>query len=421
MKVGCDSQFHLTYCTNIHPGERWAQVFDNLQKYLPPLKAQLSPQQPFGIGLRLANFATSELLERTSLLREFQTWLREESMYVFTLNGFPYGNFHDRAIKDRVYAPDWSARDRVDYTLRAIAILAELLPPDLEGSISTVPLSYKPWWCGNGEMQTNPEAWESMLQACSLHLAECAAELLETQKKTGREIHLALEPEPDGAIENTTETIAFFCAWLLPAGGKYLQERLGISATAAEAVLRDRIRICYDTCHFAVEYEDPNLAFDRLWEAGIRIGKIQLSAALQVPIPATDAARRELGDRLRPFAESTYLHQVVARGSNGEQIHYQDLGDALPHLPESGDREWRTHFHVPIFIEDYQGLQSTQKDIATVLQRLQADPVCPHLEIETYTWGVLPADMKVDLLSSIRREYEWVLGAIAKEARNNSS
>lgn len=406
MQVSSDFPFHLTYCTNIHPGESWTAVLANLQRYLPPLKAQLSSQTPFGIGLRLANLASHELLAREYLLRQFQSWLQQEDLYVFTLNGFPYGDFHQGAIKDRVYGPDWTDAERVDYTLRLIDILAQLLPPELNGSISTVPLSYKPWW------REDPAAWEAMLRQSSLHLAECVGHLLDIQQKTGKTIHLALEPEPDGAIENTAEAIAFFNDWLFPVGGIYLKEQLGLSSTAAETALRTYVRLCYDTCHFAVAYEDPNLVFDQLQAAGIQIGKIQLSAALRFPIPAAVADRQHLVERLRPFAESTYLHQVITQQSNGELFHFPDLGDALPHLPETTAREWRTHFHVPIFIEDYQGLQSTQADITTVLERLQTDPICPHLEIETYTWEVLPAGMKVDLLASIQREYEWVLSMI---------
>ena len=414
MQVSPDSPFHLTYCTNIHPGESWTAVLDNLRRYLPPLKAQLSPQAPFGIGLRLANLASHELLAREYLLRQFQSWLQQENLYVFTLNGFPYGDFHQGAIKDRVYGPDWTHSDRVDYTLRLIDILGQLLPPELNGSISTVPLSYKPWW------QDKREAWEGMLRQSSLHLAECVRHLLNIQQKTGKTIHLALEPEPDGAIENTAEAIEFFNTWLCPVGGAYLQEHLGLSSTAAEVALRTYVRLCYDTCHFAVEYEDPKLVFDQLQAAGIQLGKIQLSAALRMLIPAAVAERQQLVERLRPFAESTYLHQVITQEPDGKHCHYADLGDALPYLLETAAQEWRTHFHVPIFIEDYQGLQSTQEDIATVLQRLRTDPVCPHLEIETYTWEVLPPGMKVDLLTSIQREYEWVLHTMTSELNSGS-
>ena len=407
MKIGTDSSFHLTYCTNIHPGEEWNQVFANLKQYIPTLKARLSPQEQFGIGLRLADIAVRELLEGNNLA-QFHRWLTQQDLYVFTLNGFPYGGFHRQVVKDQVYAPDWSKPERLEYTLRLTKVLTALLPEGVDGGISTLPLSYKPWW------REDQASCDSVLKDSSLHLALVAAEMAHIREETGKLLHLDLEPEPDGLIENAAEVIHFFQEWLLPIGGGCLAERLGISQELAEAKLLEHIRICYDTCHFAVEYENPSSVFQRFQAAGIQIGKIQLSAAIQMLLPATVQARSLMIDWLCPFAESTYLHQVIERQIDGTLHHYPDLATALPHLKQSTAQEWRTHFHVPIFIRDYQTLQSTQDDIVTVLNLLQDNHACKHLEIETYTWDVLPKEMKLDLLASIQREYEWVLKTIAK-------
>jgi len=405
MKIDVDRGIHLTYCTNIHPGESWQQVFANLQQYIPALKAQLAPAESFGIGLRLADRAARELLP---VLPQFQAWLDEQNLYVFTLNGFPYGGFHHQVVKDQVYAPDWSQHQRLDYTLRLANILAILLPLGMDGGISTLPLSYKPWWQA-------PAARDAVLKQSSLHLAQVTAAMVRLQQETGKQLHVDLEPEPDGLIENAAEVIQFFQTWLLPLGGAWLAKHLGISQASAEGHLRDCVRICYDTCHFAVEYENPVSVFDRLQAAGIQIGKIQLSAALQVGL-FPDLQRRQLiAERLRPFAESTYLHQVIARQGDGALVHYPDLETALPHLEQSPAQEWRIHFHVPIFIHDYQILQSTQDHLLKVLQLLKNQP-CQHLEIETYTWEVLPPAMKLDLPTSIQREYEWVMAVLASQA-----
>ncbi|MBZ8178885.1 metabolite traffic protein EboE [Oscillatoria salina] len=403
MKI--DENFHLTYCTNIHPGETWSEVLTNLKQYIPVLKNRLSPTQPFGIGLRLADAATRELLAGNNLAA-FQSWLSGQNLYVFTLNGFPYGGFHQQVVKDKVYAPDWSKPERLDYTIRLVKILASLLPAGIDGGISTVPLSYKPWW------QKEKYLGEIVLKESSLNLARLTAEMVRIRQETGKLLHLDLEPEPDGQIENTAEVIDYFQKNLLPIGGSFLAEKLAISPELAEQHLREHIRICYDTCHFAVEYEDPNRVFQRLEAAGIKIGKIQISAAIKVSLPAEAEGRKRIQQRLSPFAESTYLHQVIERLPDREFYHYQDLVTALPYLENTSAKEWRTHFHVPIFIADYHLLQSTQDDIVTVLNLLQDNPVCNHLEIETYTWDVLPAEIKIDLLASIEREYEWVLGVI---------
>jgi hypothetical protein len=405
MKIGTFGGFHLTYCTNIHPGEEWSQVFANLEQYIPVLKTRLAPGQPFGIGLRLADVAATQLLQGKALA-QFQSWLSDRNLYVFTLNGFPYGGFHRQVVKDQVYAPDWSQPERLDYTLRLTSILAELLPEGMDGSISTLPLSYKPWFQGDRSAST------FVFHSASLHIAQVTAAMVRIQAETGKLLHLDLEPEPDGLIENAAEVIDYFQTQLLPIGGAYLAKHLGISLNKAESYLLEHVRICYDTCHFAVEYEDPASVFQRFQAAGIGIGKIQLSAALQVKLPEDTQQRRLVAERLRPFAESTYLHQVIARDRNGKLHHYPDLEIALLNLEHTTDAEWRTHFHVPIFIHDYQLLQSTQADIVTVLNLLQSNHACSHLEIETYTWDVLPEPIKLDLLASLQREYEWVLAEI---------
>jgi hypothetical protein len=401
--------YHLTYCTNIHPGENWAAVFANLQTYIPPLKAQLAPNDPFGIGLRLANQASEELLTGTNLA-QLQAWLHAESAYVFTLNGFPYGGFHHQVVKDAVYAPDWSSRDRVTYTQRLIQILAALLPAGMDGGISTVPLSYKPWCASDLAQRTQ------ILATSSQHLAAIAAELAQLEDQTGQLLHLDLEPEPDALLENADEVIAFFQECLLPIGQKYLQQTQGISTHQAEQWLRKHIQICYDTCHFAVEFEDPAIAIGKFQQAGIAIGKFQLSSALKIPLSSNREQRQFLSEQLKPFAESTYLHQVIEQQASQELKHYRDLSMALPALLETSAQEWRTHFHVPIFIDHYPPFDSTQDHLVAILQQLTQVPNCTHLEIETYTWDVLPPDLKLDVLTSIQREYEWVLATMKPEA-----
>ncbi|MCC5619572.1 metabolite traffic protein EboE [Nostoc sp. CHAB 5836] len=405
MKITRDSNFHLTYCSNIHPGETWLEVFANLENYIPKLKSRLSPTEPFGIGLRLADVAAKQLLENHNLA-DFKTWLTQHNLYVFTLNGFPYGGFHRQVVKDQVYAPDWSTSERVNYTLNLAHILATLLPEGLDGGISTLPLSYKPWW------KKDQATYEMVLKQSCFNIASVVVEMIRIREDTGKILHIDLEPEPDGLIENTSEVIDFYQNWLLPIGGNYLSEKLNIEQHLAETELLEHVRLCYDTCHFSVEYEQPDSVFARLKFAGIKIGKIQISAAIKVKIPADIEKRTLIVERLRPFAESTYLHQVIERRIDGTLHHYPDLITALPHLEQSLAEEWRIHFHVPIFIHDYQILQSTQDDIASVLHLLQTNNACSHLEIETYTWDVLPSEMKIDLLTSIQREYEWVLKLI---------
>lgn len=403
MRVGFDSSFHLTYCTNVHPGETWAEVASSLKQHLPPLKAALSPSAPFGVGLRLSDRAGRELLAGDRLDR-FQSWLDDQGLYVFTMNGFPYGRFHGETVKDQVHAPDWRTAERVDHTCRLARILAALVPEGLAGSISTSPLSYEPWLDAGERTE--------VLRTSSRHLAEVAAALAQIEEETGRHLHVDLEPEPDALLENTAESVAFFEDWLWPVGSDHLSEQIGCSPEEARALLRRHVQLCYDTCHFAVEYETPETAFEQFREAGVPVGKIQLSAALRVPLTPED--REAVRERLRPFAEATYLHQVVERQADGSLRAYRDLPDALSHVDRESAREWRIHYHVPLFTDAYDGLQTTCNHIPRTLHVLADDPVCTHLEMETYTWGVLPPALKTDLTTSLQREYEWVLAECAK-------
>jgi sugar phosphate isomerase/epimerase len=391
--------FHLTYCTNIHAADGWEGVLSNLKTYAPALKARFSPNAPFGVGLRLSAREARELLEG-SRLGEFRSFLDAEGLYVAIINGFPYGPFHGTPVKANVYAPDWRDDARVAYTLDLIRILQALVPAGLDGGVSTAPLSYKSWIAG-----ADGSVWKTM----TANVVRIAEALVRLRREQGTFIHLDIEPEPDCALENTDETIAFFEQRLLPAGSPLLARALGTSESDARALLQDHIRLCFDCCHFAVEFEEPAAALDRLAAAGIRIGRVQLSSALDVRVPAGSQGSRDVLRRLRPFADTTYLHQVVARGGGEHLSRYPDLDVAIDEHTGDASSDWRIHFHVPLFAREYEAFGSTQDYVRRVLELAGRRPFTTHLEIETYTWDVLPQGLKLDLLDSIAREYEWVL------------
>jgi sugar phosphate isomerase/epimerase len=399
MYIGANDSFQLTYCTNIHPANGWRAVLASLEQYAPALKARFAPARPFGIGLRLSGQESAEILQG-DLLDEFRAFLEERGLYVFTLNGFPHGPFHRQAVKDAVHAPDWRSEERVEYTLRLVQVLARLLPERTDGGISTSPLSYKPW-IGTGDTIT----WQHLTR----QVVRVALALARAREEYGRLIHLDIEPEPDGLLENSAELARFYTDWLLPIGGRMLAEQLQIAVEDAQERLLEHIRVCWDTCHVALAYEDPAEVLRRYTEIGIKVGKIQVSSALKVLLPGASAERAPLASALQPFAESTYLHQVIQQNADGTLHQYPDLPDALPSIGDARAKQWRIHFHVPIFVERYGLFGSTQGDIENLFALLRKQPFCRQLEIETYTWEVLPPDLKQDLLESIAREYEWVL------------
>ncbi len=397
MEIGPDR--HLTYCTNIHAGNGLDAVLTSVQRYGKALKAALSPEAPFGIGLRLSGAESREAVQAQGL-EDLRRVLNQEGLYVFTLNGFPYGPFHDRPIKDDVHRPDWRDPERVAYTLRLARILAGVLPPGTEGGISTSPLSYKPWLGA-----VDRTVWATFVG----HLVQVVAELAEIRDREGRFIHLDIEPEPDGLLETSAELVAFYNDWLLPVGCRMLGEQLGAGAIEAEMLLREHVQVCLDTCHVAVAYESVPEVLERYSRNGMRVGKIQISSAIRVSL---EAERGAVEAALAPFVEPVYLHQVVQKNLDGSFTAYRDLDQALPHLYDRRAAEWRIHFHVPIFQGTFGQVHSTQDAIVDTLALLGTIPETRHLEIETYTWGVLPARLQLPLEASIQREFEWVLAQL---------
>lgn len=400
MKVGGGEGCHLTYCTNIHAGESWAEVRQNLHRYLPAVKGAVAPRERFGVGLRLSAAAASALRE-PSAFAELRELLRAHGLYVFTINGFPYGPFHGTRVKEGVYLPDWSQPERLDYTNLLAELLAALLPDGggLEGSVSTVPGAFKP-----------RAASAQTVGRIASQIVRHVAYLVQVRSRTGRTIALALEPEPCCLLETIAETVEFFERHLYgPEALQQLASQTGLNRGAAEEALRRHVGVCLDLCHAAVEFEDPAAIVPRLRGAGIRIPKMQISAGLRVTEVTAEAAQA-----LAPFNDEVYLHQVVERTAT-RLNRYVDLPHALAATPaEPGAREWRIHFHVPIFLEELAPFSSTQAFLRAMLAQQRAEPISPHLEVETYTWDVLPEEYRrQDIVSAVVRELDWVKTQLA--------
>jgi hypothetical protein len=377
---------HLAYCTNIHPGESWAETFAALEQHTLRVKARVLPSGRFAIGLRLSERAARELFDGPTLLA-FQRWLDHHDCYVFTINGFPYGQFHGTRVKENVYRPDWSDPRRLEYTLRLFDLLAQLVPPGLEGSVSTSPGSFK-------DFVTAPEQEQAMRD----NFWHCVEYIAALGERTNRQLHLGVEPEPFGWFENTAETIHFF-------------ERLH-DEHPDEARLESHLGVNYDTCHFALQFESPAASILKFQEHGIRLSKIHLSNALR--LRPTPTALRQLA----AFADEVYLHQVVVRDENGLLSRFRDLPPALQSplaQTPAPSSEWRVHFHVPLHGPPAGELGTTADHVLGLLKLLEAQPqLCSHLEMETYTWTVLPEPWRSrDVVTQLVGEYDWTLQQLA--------
>ena len=110
-------------------------------------------------------------------------------------------------------------------------------------------------------------------------MVKIAEKLYNIHRESNQILHLDIEPEPDGLLENTKEVIDWYKEWLIPQGTSYLRQQLNLSYKEAETCLKNHIRLCYDVCHFAIVYEKPEEVFYQLTTEGIKVGKIQISAA----------------------------------------------------------------------------------------------------------------------------------------------
>jgi sugar phosphate isomerase/epimerase len=388
----------LTYCTNIHAGESWPDIRASLDAHVPAIKAAVAPDRAFGIGLRLSGEAAASAWQPEELAA-FREQLTALGAYVFTINAFPFGPFHGVRVKEQVYLPDWRSAERVAFTADSAAVLAAILPDGVDGSISTVPGAFKP----NGQ-QTGAAA------AMAARMIEAVADLVETERRTGKRIALALEPEPCCFLETVDESIAFFETELFkPETLDLLAARTGMNRSGAEALLRRHLGICYDVCHGSVEYEDPVAALDRLLAAGISVPKVQLSAAMRIPL-MTD----ELIGAVMRYDDGVYLHQTIVRGPNG-LTRYVDLPDAVAAFRQGrAHGEWRIHCHVPLFLADLGEIGSTRADLEAVLAALRRKSRSPHLEVETYTWDVLPDKLRTgSKAADIAREISFCVKELA--------
>ncbi|MFZ6756189.1 metabolite traffic protein EboE [Undibacterium sp. Ji50W] len=387
---------HLTYCTNIHAGESWDEVVSSLDETIPVLrkKLELSDGQAFGIGLRLSAQAADSLIVPAKL-DEFKAQLTRLGAYVFTINAFPYGPFHTVRVKEQVYLPDWRDDERLRYTRQCAHILAALLPDGMDGSISTVPGAYK----------TEAQTADAQNQIVG-QLIAAVATLAQLEQDTGKYIALALEPEPCCFLETLVETTAFFSQQLWATDSiARLADLCGSTEAEASHLMRRHLGVCYDVCHAAVEFEDPVYALQTLTALGIRVPKIQLSCALRIP-----AMQADMLAELQRFDDGVYLHQVVVRNQHGLQ-RYTDLPAAFAaYQAGQADGEWRIHCHVPIFWDGNGQLGSTRAELLATLQALRKQGFSNHLEVETYTWDVLPAHLKNESKAhAIARELVFIM------------
>jgi hypothetical protein len=352
----------LAYCSNVHPAVDLHDLRERLDQTAVPAVRLLG--RPVAVGLWLPKSALEGV--EPDAVESFRGWTAERGLTTTTMNAFPFGDFHAKRVKEKVYEPDWTNSERSRYTNRVADFLAALLPENSAGSISTLPCCYR---------RLKPNAAADDFAACFMATVEHLASIRE---RTGRTIRLAIEPEPGCFLERTGQAIDFI---------QRLKE-LASSSSLGDAV-REHVGVCFDVCHAAVMFENPGDSVRELAAAEIRIPKIQISSAIELRAPADRGARKFLSQ----FVEERYLHQTIGR--QGDRFLFaEDLTTTHALMPSDDWRtceSWRVHFHVPIHKQEIGPLHTTSWAVEETLAAAASLPYAPDLEVETYTWDVLPA------------------------------
>jgi hypothetical protein len=389
---------HLTYSTLVHPADDWPQLWNSLNTYLPKVKERFAPNQSFGVCIRLAAKTAETLANSPAERDKLKKFLDDNDMYIYTANAFVYGHFKGDKVKEQVYEPDWRGEERTQYTINVANVLADVCPRRIAPSIQSAPLGFKPRVTGG-----------DVVAAYTDHVLRVVAHLIALEAKTGSTVQLALEPEPFCFLETTDETIAYFRDHLYSgAAVEKLAKLAHVPIAEANEALRRHLGIVYDICHQAVEYEDIPASLQKLVDAGVPIFKLQEAAALHMPEVTQDVV-----NTLKRYAKTIYLTQTLEK-RDGKINRFLNVDDAIAAFEKDpGPREWRTHIHVPVFLDDLGQFRTTRFAIADALRFHKKMPLSHHLEVETYTWDMLPDSLKSnDIVDYICRELDWVRGQL---------
>jgi hypothetical protein len=389
---------HLTYSTLVHPADDWDQLWKSVNTYLPQVKARMAPDQKFGVCLRTSAPSAALLSAEPSKRADLKQFFADNDLYLYTANAFVYGVFKKQVIKEEVYEPDWRTEERTQYTMQVASLLADLAPEGIEPSIQSAPLGFKPRVTGG-----------DVVQAYTNNVIRVVAHLVKLHQDTGKVVTLGLEPEPRCFLETTDETIEYFTKTLFSGeSAKRLANATGLNEADAAVAMRKHMGVVFDIGHQAVGYEDIPASLQKLVDNGVRIVKLQEAASMFMP-----GVTQKTVDALQAFAKTIYLSQTCQK-KDGRTTWFMNLEDAFEDWYRNpGPRDWRTHFHVPVFLDDLGAFGTTRFALEQALAFHKKTPLSAHLEIETYTWDVLPDHLKTgDIVEYVCREMDWVKGQL---------
>ena len=385
---------HLTYSTLVHQTDNWEQLWKSVNTYLPAVKARVAPSQKFGVCLRTSAPSAAALSADASKRADLKTFFADNDLYLYTCNAFVYGAFKKQVIKADVYEPDWRTPERREYTKQVADLMAEMAPEGINPSIQSAPLGFKPRVTG-----------DDVVEAYTANVVDVVAHLVKLHKDTGKVVTLGLEPEPRCYLETTDETVDYFTKKLFSGRtAQRLAKAAGLNEADAAVAMRKHTGVVFDIGHQSVGYEDIPASLQKLVDNGVQIVKLQEAASMYIP----DVTQQTV-DALQTFAKTIYLSQTCQK-KDGKMTWFLNLEDAFEDWYKNpGPREWRTHFHVPVFLNDLGAFGTTRFALEQALAFHKKTPLSAHLEIETYTWDVLPSHLKTgDIVEYVTRELDWV-------------
>ena len=372
----------IGYCSNVHAGESWEQTLQNLREHPAKVRALLHAPQEFNLGLWISAKA-AETANQNNEIEIFREILKQNEFKIHSLNAFPFGHFHQEIVKQDVYQPTWQSEARFDYLKNLLHILKNSQSCASEVSVSTLPLGF------HSELKD-----PNFISDCAFQLSKAAERLTQFESETGIRVHLSIEPEPHCALEKSADVLDFY-------------KTLLSTSQVPEYILLDKLRVCYDTCHAAIQFEKPHTILESYQKLGIQVGKVQISSALSLDF--SKQSKSDLLNSLKPFLkDQKYLHQVVGFEQD-QRIAFEDLPQAYAYWKETNPRgEYRIHFHVPVNLKEYEFLTTTQNHILDLFKENQKNKVTDIWEVETYTWDVLPENLRTQPLDQlIADEVNW--------------
>lgn len=383
-------KYIITYCSNIFKNNNGTQLLNSLNKYKKEFKSYKD------ISICVSNNIINELNEKKNL-NKILTWKKINKKNIPLINGFVYKNFHQNLIKENIYYPDWTKKERFNFTKNTIFFAQKINKRSKICGISTLPITYKLWIKNNTKYN---------IKKAINFFFEILKILIKIKKYKNILIHIDIEPEPFCLLEDCKDFIYFFKSWILPELEEKIKIYLNVKKNKAKNVITKHLNLCFDICHSAVMFENQKLSLDLIKKFKIKIGRVQISSAIKIK-----KINKHNFNHLNFLNKSPFLHQSLMKLNNLKYIKNNDFKN-IKIINNEIIKEIRIHCHVPIYKKKItNNIYTTQKELKNSLMNILKYDFTRNLEIETYTYNML-YKKKSNKIKSMIKEYNWLINLI---------